>query len=215
VRRRGKVRQNKSSPRDGKIRAIVRQEISRAIEDKYQDSSLTYFQVDRAGTFNLLFNPAQGIGESQRIGDRVRLKRLLFNWSTYYSIGVTNSTHNIRVVLLRWKITTSVATPATGVIFQQIGGVGDYRMLVSPFNWQASKQNDFDVIYDRVFSVGSACPTPLGQLEFELNSDVVFDPASTNAEGVPYLFVMADDVTGAHVPDVQFQYYARVLYTDA
>jgi len=197
----------------GQVARIVRQIISQDVELKYQDTTVGYGQVDKGGVLTLMTNMSQGVGQGQRVGDKVRIKAIDLRLTAYYFqvAAVALPQHEMRVTLFKWNLATSVSTPALGVIYQNLTA----NVVCSPFSWQGLSQNDFVVIYDEIFSVGAMSSGIALNKRFELNSLEVFDPASTNSEGAYYLYMVGDDVTGAHTPNLQAQFMARTWYEDA
>lgn len=202
------------------VRALVRAAVRGALESgeevKFFDTSQQYAQVDRAGTLVNFSQPAQGTGVNQRVGDAIVVKGLEVRLTCYYNTGATNVQHALRVVIFKWNISSGGAfQPSLATVFQFPGAVGDYRVVTSPFNWQLLKQEDMTVIYDELVSVGPSAGGYVLAKKFPLHSTINFDTGLTSGEGFYYMYLLADDLTGGHTPDLQVQFCARLTYTDA
>lgn len=83
----GKVNPNWSK----KVRAVVKRQLNRAIEQKH----VSYTQAatpTTSGVVTKLFQINQGVGEDERVGNAVRLKKLHVRSIYYNSASATNST---------------------------------------------------------------------------------------------------------------------------
>jgi len=211
------------------VKKYIRQEVESAmtsfVEVKFVDSYAGYVQPDRGGNiYQLTFNTnagsgiTQGAGGSQRVGDRIKLKNYEVRFSFYYgaSLVIANPQHTIRLIMFRWRLDTALAGPSIANILQwQSGGSSDFRPVVSPINDQFSKNGDFVILKDETYTLGAYANLPAPKWFGKLNSAIEFDPAGVAGSGHLYLLVVADDVSGAHTPDIQYQYISRVHYEDS
>lgn len=185
-------------------------------ETKYFDTSATYAQVDRGGTVVNCCGIAQGVAQSQRIGDRIQPHSLEVRLDAYYAPNTlaTDVGHKLRVTVFTWGDSDSVAgTPAIANLFAFAGGIGDYRISCSPFNWQALKQKLVIPLFDKVYQINTAKDLAL-RLTLPIKKAIAYDPTLTTGQDKIFMILCADDATGAHTPDVQVQYTTRLLYTD-
>lgn len=192
--------------------------ISRQLETKFVDQSSGYVQLDRGGLIACLTQIGQGDGASQRSGDQVTGVRIRFSPTVYYnsSAVTTNVQHTYRMVMLRWNQDDgAVPLNSLGLVFQFAGGAGDYRTVCSPYNFDAHKQKDFTILYDKKFSIGQTSPAHSPIISKKLRSKINFSGAASSGVGNIYIVVIADDATGAHSPDLQMQWVSRYTYTDA
>lgn len=193
-------------------RALVTQE-----EKKYIDTSILYTQIDRIGLGpTSLCDINQGPAQGQRVGDRVRGSALRGKIQIYYNSGVTSAQHTARVIVFKWHISDTVLVPLSSHILQNIGGVGDYRITSTDYNWQGQKQRDYTILYDKSFSIGAYGSGVAENIWIPLKgSPVQYDQAANTGEGKYFILIVGDDVTGAHTPNIYGQYYFRFVYTDA
>lgn len=198
-------------------RAAAAAEATAHEELKYFDTSATYAQVDRSGTLINCSGLAQGVAVSQRVGDRIQPKALEVRIDSYYAPNTlaTDVGHKLRVTVFIWGDSDSVAgTPAIANLYTFAGGIGDYRLTVSPFNWQAIKQKLVIPLFDKTYQINTAKDLAL-RVTIPLKKAIVFDPTLTTGQDKVFIMLTADDATGAHTPDCQVQYTTRLLYTDA
>lgn len=190
--------------------------ISAKQEQKFFDVSSTYVQLDRAGLITALSIPALGGGSQNRIGDRLYHKYVDLRINAYLSQGATAAPqHAFRCIVFKYLEDDTAGAPTLGSILQATGGVGDYRAVVSAYNWDAYKQKDFVILYDRLFSIGNAGSGVAMRKRIRVRGTADFSGAAITGVGIVYVLFVADDLTGAHAPAVQLQYYARSVYTDA
>lgn len=205
----------------------VKRMLSNKLEHKFVDSLMPYTQMDRIGNFTRIsYNGVggaeiiRGTGENQRVGDRIKPVELELRFSSYYSASLVtaDSTHTVRVIVFRWNEDIAGGVPTSGSVLQYTSsGVGAYEQITSPYNHASKQQKDFTIIMDKRYSLGGASSTfgfhkkfkLKGNLDFTLNSDAL------GGTGHYYVFVSADDATGAHTPSVFVQYHARFIYVDA
>lgn len=201
---------NKTQKRE--VKAII----SRRQELKYWDASSTYFQVDRAGAIVPLCLPARGQGPSDRIGDQVTYKYLDLRVSAYLNytaVGAVN--HALRVMVVKWTDDNTAGLPVLGNFLQNVGGVGDYRAVVSAYAFTSKMSGDFVVLMDRSFSIGEGSSLLAFHRKIKLRGNMNFAGNVTTGTGQLYLIILDDDATGLHTPNVQCQYYSRVTYVDS
>lgn len=199
------------------IKKAAKRAVARTSELKFLDTNFNYQQVDRATPgCQSVSSMNQGTTQSTRVGDAITCVTLRCAVNVYFAPGVTNPQHTFRFTVFRWNITDSLLPPGVSQLFQHPGGVGDYLITASDWNWQGLKQKDFDILYDRAFSIGQSGAGLNLRINVPLkNSRCEFDAGSSTGEGKIYICMVADDATGAHTPDLQMQGYFRLLYTDA
>lgn len=215
------MQSDKAKAAKANIRKIARAaaiaETAQQSELKYFDTSATYAQVDRAGTLVNCCGIAQGVAQSQRIGDRISPQALELRLDAYYAPNTlaTDVGHKFRVTVFMWGDSDSVAgAPAIANLYTFAGGIGDYRLTCSPFNWQAIKQKLVIPLFDKVYQINTAKDLAL-RVTIPLKKQIPFDPTLTTGQDKVFMMMTADDATGAHTPDVQVQYTTRLLYRDA
>lgn len=198
------------------VKRYVKNVVHKSIEPKYVDTAAAYGQVDRSGQITQLTTITQASGVvANRIGDQVRLKSLEFRMDSYLNCvaAATDSTHHLRLVIFRWNLATSVATPSLANLFQNSGTVG---VTCYPRQWQTIKQKDIHVYWDKSFTIQRYAGNSSYVKKINLKgSRLDFDTAASTGEGHLYACLVADDATGAHVPAIYSQWVARVIYEDA
>lgn len=203
-----------------KLNRVQKKEVKRIVankeEIKFWDTSSNYQQVDRLGLVFNLFTPARGTGSSDRVGDQTAYKRLDLRMSVYFNGGITGSSNHVfRCILFKWTDDSTVNTPVIADILQFPGGAGDYRAVVSPYAFIAKKVGYYQILYDQVWSIGEGSSLLAKRINKALRGKMNFAGNTTTGEGSIYLLVVCDDASGAHTPDLQFQYASRITYTDA
>lgn len=214
-RRRFKKKAPATKAQDRHIRAVARQVIRKQVEPKYLDGYGQYSQIDRVGVMVDITAITQAVGVNSRIGDEVRALKLEFRLDAYLNCvaAATDSTHHLRVIIFKWNISTAVLSPAAGNI---LAYTASNLITSSPYNYQAIEQKDCNIVYDRSMTVHRYGGVTTIRRKLSLrNSKVAFDPAATTGEGKYFLLLVGDDASGAHVPDIQAQYYTRLIYEDA
>lgn len=92
---------------------IVHRSMS-SIEPIYYDISNLTNYIGAGATLNLLSTNAQGAGQSQRIGDFVRVLRIIHNFNLYcFNTDVCTTT---RIIIFQWIPLTAVFVPLVALI---------------------------------------------------------------------------------------------------
>lgn len=197
-------------------RRAVTSALSRVIEQKRYDTNVAYQQIDRAGYINYLVAPAQGVGITQRVGDAISIDRLELRLDAYYNAAAisTDVGHKLRVIILQWNIDNLAVPPGIANILEN--GGASVLVTSSPYNWQGLHQKDFTILFDKSYALNHAKDLALrATIPMKKSRKVQFGAGLTTGEGIPYILLCADDVTGAHTPDIQVQFSVRGIFTDA
>lgn len=195
-------------------RAQVRGIISKKIEPKFFDTVQGFTQIDRGATITSLTLVPQGNAQSKRVGDELYAKHIELRLSSYFNSNavIGNPQHSLRIIVFRWNIDTSIATPALGSILAPLSAsVNDF---CAPYDWNAKRQGDFTILMDKMYNLAEGALCPALNLRIPVKRRITYDPAATTGEGHIYILQIGDDVTGAHTPSISVQWYARLLYTD-
>lgn len=197
-----------------RLARLIRQTLSDIAEDKYTDIGIAYTQVDRGGILTRLTDVSQGTAQSQRVGDGIRLSKMEFRASVYYSLSAvaTNPTHMVRLILFRWNQDSGSVAPSLGTILQTTGTLQD---AVSPYYWNRKSEGNFSVIYDKMWSIGSASEGVVLDLTLNPGGEVRYNNGAITGTGHIYALIIGDDVTGAHSPSLQAQFYCRTHFSDS
>lgn len=168
-------------------------------EDKIATATIT-----TTATVSSLFDPAQGDGESEFIGDSVRARSLLIRMSI--TPNATAGVNFLRVIIFRDKQCNGVAPTAT----QLLDSASNYD---SPLNTDFGKR--FKVMFDRIYTVdtdanGAQVDKIYRKLMFTIDG---LDTAGTNPPNTNGMFILAISDQATNGPS--FRYNSRVRYTDS
>lgn len=183
-------------------------------ELKYYDSGQSYAQVDRGGSFNNCSNVSQGVAQSDRVGDAIVQKFMTVAVDAYYNLGVTNVGYKLRIVVFRWLVDTASSAPSLGALFDATS-VGTYLITCARYNWTDKRQKEFFILSDETFALNPSTDLVYRKKIDLKNYKQFFQPGASTGMGQIYVLLVADDATGAHVPDIQAQAAIRLYYTDA
>lgn len=213
-----KKRFTKKVPMDRPLTLYQKREIKRMImadlEKKFIDDAFGYQQADYGTGMFVIGSMNQGAGVNQRVGDAIKYLRMNFKLGCYYSASLTlaNVQHQLRCIIFKWNVDSSVTTPTNAAILATVGSV---FITQSQLNESNRRQGDFTILMDETFSVGSSSSALAIERNIPMKGGCRFAPGAATGEGLIYLWVFADDVTGAHSPSLQFQYSSRIWFTDA
>lgn len=208
----------KKVPMDRPLTVRQKREVKRLImadlEKKFVDDAFGYQQADYGTGFAALVQMSQGTGVSNRVGDAIKYQRMNLKVGCYYqeSLTISNPQHQLRVIVFKWNVDNTVTVPTNAAILQTVGSV---FITQSQLNESNLRQGDFTVFFDKTYSIGQMSPGLSLDVDIPLRGGARFSPGQVTGEGQLYLWVFADDVTGAHSPSLQYQYMTRVWFTDA
>ncbi len=163
-------------------------------ELKYKDTALTVTN-SAAGSVSQITLPTQGVGSTNRIGDRAKILKFELLGS-HYNLGSANS-DMIRFIMFQAKGRSS--TPA---VTDVLTSAASY----APYVYNAREQ--FDIIFDQLISV---CPgsdsslVPIKQGYAPLISDLKFVTGSNSVyNGETYIMLVSSlNATTASVMNVR------------
>jgi hypothetical protein len=155
------------------VRTEVRREMNREVETKFFDNNIGGQQtLNNAGT---IFGPfpviPQGITSSERIGDKVRVKKYIVNLDVYGN-AATTTTDACRFIWFVWhpvNLAASGVVPTVALILQTAIQTGH-------FNWNESDQ--FTVLWDKTLTIEGNQTTPTERTE-AFWANVVLVPSAT------------------------------------
>lgn len=200
-------RRARMSSRSLATKSFVRKEIHKDDETKYFEFATTGQTVGYTGvTVDCMAIP-QGVGDLNRVGDKIRLRGIKFNFIISNTIN-----SNLRVMLVQCKQNTQLVTPAVNQLLvpTTLGTIN------APIAQRLHDyQNLFNVIYDKVYTV---CPVtnPMIHQRKTINikyarKEVSFYSGGTTGSNKIYLMLVSDQV--ATFPTIQYQ--LRFYYDDA
>lgn len=174
------------------------------IEYKYIDTVDTGSNPTYAGGYATFTMPAAGTGDSQRIGDSVKLQRLMMRGEIRYATAGTDG-QTVRLIIVNDKQ-------------NKISAVSDlldsnYLSTVNAVNAPKNYDKRFQtkILYDRSFLVNSQNIERRFVINLPLNFHAQFDAAgSTIDSGSLKYFLVSDQMTNP--PTVNF--VGRITYTD-
>ena len=182
---------------------LVRQMIESKME--YQSEKKSHVIEGNAGVQALSFSPVlltnidQGVGDTERVGDKVVLDRMRLS----YAFTAGDNTNVCRVIVFSWKLQTD---PTTDTLLQYASGSLAYLATYKP-----DLEPDYKVIYDRVHYLGSGTNVQGDVMEIILKGKVQYQGGSNTGIGNLYLCCYSDS-TAAPSPSVAFQ--STVFYYD-
>lgn len=191
---------------------LQRQQVKRLVDsgaETYQyDNSISPASVSTAATIQTGFStPTQGVGDGQRTGDMIELKRFMLN----YNIICADATNVVRVILFRWYENNSSNAPTAAQVLQASTNFN------SMINHDSIRERKLHVFYDkthRMTLVGTAdvgANVSIGAKALG-RKNIAFDNAAITGEGLIYgLFI--SDSSGVSHPTIDW--YCRLEYKDA
>jgi len=176
------------------------------VENKFFDLNAN-LTATQAGAVQYLSGIVQGVDLSQRIGDSIRIQRIIVRGTSY--VGVTSPT-SLRFIIFR-DMENGGAAPAGSDIMANAGGAG---AAVSEFNY-INSQKRFVIVYDELStldalsnltSIESYEHSGLGHVNYRDTTAAV----TGAAEGSLWAIALTD--AGANQPTIRFS--CRIIYTD-
>lgn len=190
------------------IKSIVKRTLNECKETKYLLTSNVPATVPAAGVFHKLSNIAQGVTDSQRIGDAICINKLHLK----YTVWAGDATNLIRVIVFQWKDNDSTA-PTLPDILTQAGGTPGYEYYGSYVHDNLG--NKFNVLYDKLIGMNLASGAPKS-VNKNMNmkyfkKEIEFVAGGGNGFNHIYMLAISDSAASTH-PSLQFSSY--LTYTD-
>lgn len=208
---RRRARRSKNTKARVATKAYVKKQIHKDEETKYFDkvqSAIT--AIDYSGTnISLLSGVTQGVGDSQRVGDKITLRALRLRLAVAYN-GLDAT---IRVILFQYKQQTALHPAAVSELLTP-GYVGTINAAEAPFTHDY--QGFYKPFYDKTVCITSVGPKLKyfdikPSLKF-LRKTIAYSAGTTDAYGHIYCLVISN-VTGVNAP--QSTLVSRIWYDDA
>lgn len=197
-------------------KAIARS-LSRFVEAKYFDIKTTVSTVNNSTPYmQSLTNITQGSGDSQRVGDSIKLQSLQLNLNFYANVLAAVAT-TYRLIIFKWNPNDGSTAPVIGQILNT-GGVSDgYEPLYLP---NRDFRAQYHILYDKTFNpIGNT--NTLGQatsksafirkIRIKLRNKIQFSAGGTTGTGKIYMLITAD---GGATEGV-WNFVNRIMYKDS
>lgn len=176
---------------------------------------LKYYDIQVVGSvvalasYNILSTIPQGVAQSQRVGDKVRLVRA----SIHLNISTANSDvfNTVRLIWFRWIPNTASLTPGSGSILENPTTQG----VLSHYNYEGRKE--YQILKDELLSMTGTGTNPtvnsniVQRFNIPLNFDVVYNVSATTGTCHLYCLNMSDS---AVTPYPELNYWCRLWYLD-
>jgi len=217
TRRRGRKRYTKYKPRShlSKLqRADVKKIIEKTTEPKFLNINATQTIAVQTPTITHLSPIAQGITDSTRIGDELRLDKMYIR----AFIGANAPRNFIRVIFFQWKPDDTTAPPTSAdILLVGSSGTQDYT---SQYNHD--KRYLYKILIDHTFTLvgnGAADTYPNQDTSIQFHqwfhkfslTKLQYDAAAITGTNQLYIMYMGDQ-NGASAP--YLFYTIKLLYHD-
>lgn len=202
-----KMRMRKKRRYAGKLKRLEKKvsKISRSIEKKYYDNSFDYV-LDWDGDIHNCNGPASGLGDDERVGDKIFVTSLSFTFTLRRNNAGDIPT--IRVIGIWDKLNT---ISSVSQLF--IASSGNSFTYLSEY--VVDDRAAFSVLFDKLYQLDSAGPNNITRrIKKTINKTTQFEASTTTiTKGLLRLiFIASTDSAQATKPLIQG--YTRVRYTD-
>lgn len=172
------------------------------VEYKISDASNVAGAVDyTGGVVSLPSNISQGITDSTRIGDSIKIQNLTLRY-----IGVRNTADSILRVMVLFDPQNKIAA-----VTDVLQSTGSALSVISPKNYDKRFQNN--VLYDRTMTLTTADhPYVVEDIVIPIDKHCQYNAATTTVNTGDIKLLTISNVSGVNLPT--FTYYARLSYTD-
>lgn len=199
------------------VKQIVRSMIDQDTEQKYHYTKVNppSSNIHFGGTIASVSDMAQGIADTQRVGDQIIAES--FQWGvsvcydgTHTDLDCSKSSSTVRLIIFGWKPFFNVAPPAAGNILLF---TGEECAAVSPYVHDG--RNQFILYSDQTAVVDWMNQRHNFYGKVKLNQKIQFTTASTTAAShkLFYLLISDRDSSGA-CPQLEYL-FTNLLYSDA
>lgn len=176
------------------------------IEEKVLEAALTSTSFDTTGFVTPVSQLVQGLDYTNRVGDSIRMQRIVFNYRVVKNSSATSSV--VRIMLIR-DLDCAGATPSTSDILQTVGGAGAPLTFPDYLN-----RNRFSILHDRLEIVSTSDLAFTGTLDMPHQGHILYLGTAANAasQGKGSMFVVAVSDEATNTPTLAFQ--TRIVFTD-
>lgn len=183
----------------------VKRLIGNRTETKYHDFVVNS-SITAGGGVSAMVAPAQGIKDTERVGDSIQLKKLVYN----LAFSGADTTNIIRFIIVRWSLNSATSSPTVTDILETATPTALY-------NYDQYNQGKFHVVFDRSFACtavgwnlyvarGAIWGKKLGRKKMQFNE------AATSGLWQFFWLAITDSVAASHPTIVGDM---RLEYTDA
>lgn len=188
----------------------VKNLVSRQQEHKVFDNTVGSTGISSGGSlYGPLTAPIQGTGDSQRVGDRITLKKMTFREAMVYGDG----TNHLRLIIFQWYQNSAVAAPLLTDILQTTG-----NPICSSINDTNMDGKKFKVLHDKVYNLtqNGANGASFSQIKLYgrriARKAIQFNPGATSGFNHIYMYAISDS---AAVPNPSVTHFSRCEYIDS
>lgn len=179
------------------IKKYVKKVMSKAIEQKHTDA--TWTAVPQSSTCAFLAITSlitQGVQYLQRIGDKIRLKKLKIR----VQLDAADSSNAFRIIVFRWKQDTSTVAPTAADLLDLQYADGTQYCYLNPEGALVEKK-PYEILWDKTYELILGTNTAVRNVFKTINlKDALLQFRGTSVNGVGHLYVMtvSDSGTATH-----------------
>lgn len=214
------VKAPKKVPKD--IKKYVRNAIKMNPEPKYADDANGSYAITSAGTVTRLSICAQGTDINQRVGNKIKLKHLEFNFNLNAVVRTANAWYNVCRLMILQDSNDDGTAPVTADILAAASPISAFQGL----NMVTKKR--FNVVMDKLITIDKFSSEPLTGLgntvlytsdsymsskrRYKVKQPITFSGTAntTSTKGTLWFFAIQNDSTD----NPTMAYYVRMVYTD-
>jgi hypothetical protein len=176
------------------------------IETKVINQSATSTAVNTTGIIPCLSQVAQGLDYTNRVGDSVKIQRLVFRARLYVNAVATTSI--MRVLLVR-DLDGYGTAPTTAAVLETVAASG---APLSQYNYLNSDR--FSVLYDTFVTLSTQNPSEVIAVDMPHEGHIKYlgttAGATSDGKGSIYMVTVSDEAS--NTPTIA--YNCRIYFTD-
>lgn len=214
VYRKKRYRKIKGRGLNRKQKTQIKKMIESRPEKKYYDTTWDDIQMGNTPTFTDITAPAQGTTTSDRIGSNITLENVSFSFR--FSVGASNGTNYIRMVIFQWFPDNANDLPSWTQIFQYppTGSPASQYEYMSPLVLDEGGVRNFKVLLNQEFNLDEIDDTKASEKGFinkGYKKTITFGDAIITGNNHIYVMFISDSI-GVEYPHVSG--FTRVRYID-
>lgn len=202
--RRRHVRRSKAVATKGYVRKMINKES----ETKYFDLGALATGITYAGSVADLTGVIQGNGDTNRIGDKLRMKHITLK----YQLQQTTGPNMFRVIVFQYIGNTQISgAPGANTVLSG-GTLSTANAPLAMYTWDY--RNQYIILYDKLHCLNSQHPTIDVRKEISLRfakKEIAYYSGTTAGANKIYMIMLSD--VNASLPTMAYQY--RLSYEDA